>query len=84
LVFKEAIHNIAKHSDASKVEVTFELKGRTFLLLVTDNGSDPELRLGKRKSGQGMRNMNLRAKRIGAALSVGWANGFKVEMRGKL
>jgi len=84
LVFKEAIHNIAKHSDASKVEVTFELKGRTFLLLVTDNGSDPELRAGKRKSGQGMRNMNLRAKRIGAALSVGWANGFKVEMRGKL
>lgn len=80
LIFKEAINNIAKHSDADKVEVELTQKNGTFDLLIHDNGQGikPE-----RKSGQGLRNMEMRANRIDANIEFRNKTGFTVHIFGK-
>jgi hypothetical protein len=68
LIFKEIINNIAKHSGASKVKVLYKQQGSSFELFVSNNlpngfeGSN----IG---SGQGLRNMEMRASKIDATLS---------------
>ena len=79
LIFKEAINNIAKHSNASKVEVTLENKGDSFDLLIHDNGTGAN---PVRKSGHGLRNMEMRAQRIDADITFKNSNGFTVHVTG--
>lgn len=79
LIFKEAINNIAKHSNADKVDVTFSYDGKEFQLKVEDNGSSKN---GQRKSGQGLRNIELRSIRIGAEAEIRNSEGFTVEVQG--
>ncbi|HEX6981222.1 MAG TPA: two-component regulator propeller domain-containing protein [Balneolaceae bacterium] len=77
LIFKEAINNIAKHSDADKVDVTLSTNGTGFLMSIKDNGKNHE---NIRKSGQGLRNMNMRAKRVDASINFNNSNGFEVRV----
>src|SRR5699024_11812511 len=74
LIFKEAVNNIAKHSNADKVEVTLSASGDYFLMSVRDNGTGVE---NKRRSGQGLRNMNMRSKRINADITFLNSDGFE-------
>jgi ligand-binding sensor domain-containing protein/signal transduction histidine kinase len=70
LICKEAIHNIAKHSGANTVTISFEQNASVLLITIRDNGRGlPEK---TREQGNGLRNMRLRAKRIGADIS--WTN----------
>lgn len=80
LIFKEAVNNIAKHSDADKVEVVLKDRNGSFDLYIHDNGHGikPE-----RKSGQGLRNMKMRAKRIDAGIEFENEDGFTVHVFGK-
>ncbi|MGK7368665.1 MAG: sensor histidine kinase, partial [Candidatus Halalkalibacterium sp. M3_1C_030] len=80
LIFKEAVNNIAKHSDADKVEVVLKDRNGSFDLYIHDNGQGikPE-----RKSGQGLRNMKMRAKRIDAGIEFENEDGFTVHVFGK-
>ena len=80
LIFKEAVNNIAKHSDADKVEVTLKDENGSFDLYIHDNGQGikPE-----RKTGQGLRNMEMRAKRIDAGIEFENGDGFTVHVFGK-
>jgi signal transduction histidine kinase len=59
LIFKEAIHNIARHSGAAHVEVDLDREGNVLLLRLTDDGRgfDPAAEY----EGRGMRNMRKRA-----------------------
>lgn len=75
LIFKEAINNIAKHSNAQHVEVMLQTAGNDFELRIKDNGNSSK---ANRKSGQGMRNMNMRAKRLDANLTFNNDEGFEV------
>ncbi|HZV45620.1 MAG TPA: two-component regulator propeller domain-containing protein [Saprospiraceae bacterium] len=79
LIYKEAIHNIAKHSEASSVEVLFERKNGKLNLIIQDNGKP-----GTRRSstpGQGMQNMIMRAERLKGKLSAGYnEKGFAVNL----
>lgn len=77
LIFKEAINNIAKHSNADKVEVALSTNGRGFSLRVRDNGSSAK---NERKSGQGLRNMKMRSNRIGADITFNNSEGFEVRV----
>lgn len=77
LIFKEAINNISKHSDATKVDVTLSTNGSGFLLSVKDNGTSAQ---NERKTGQGLRNMNMRAKRIDANIMFNSNEGFEVRV----
>ncbi|MDZ7714633.1 MAG: two-component regulator propeller domain-containing protein [Balneolaceae bacterium] len=79
LIFKEAINNIAKHSDATKVEVALKNEGDSFELLIHDNGSGVN---SVRKSGHGLRNMKMRAQRIDADITFENSDGFTVHVIG--
>ncbi|HET6528381.1 MAG TPA: two-component regulator propeller domain-containing protein [Balneolaceae bacterium] len=77
LIFKEAINTVAKHSDADTVEVMLSTNGTGFLMGIKDNGKNHQK---MRKSGQGLRNMNMRAKRVDASITFNNSNGFEVKV----
>jgi ligand-binding sensor domain-containing protein len=80
LIFKEAVNNIAKHSDATKVDISLTAKGDSFQLKIADNGSGTK---NKRKSGHGLSNMKMRGKRINATVTFENTSGFTVKVEGK-
>jgi signal transduction histidine kinase len=67
-VFKEAVSNIVKHSDARNVQVSLRLKNSRFYMLVEDDGKgfDP----GKASMGRGINDMKRRAEAIKASLYI--------------
>ncbi len=75
LIFKEAINNIAKHSNADRVDVKLCAGGNKFIMGIKDDGTEVS---GSRQSGQGLRNMKMRAKRIDAKITFNNKNGFEV------
>ena len=79
LIFKEAINNIAKHSNAEKVEVVLKNKGDSFDLLIHDDGTGTS---SVRKTGHGLRNMKMRAQRIDADITFENSEGFTVHVYG--
>ncbi len=68
LWYKEAIHNIVKHSKAKNVHIRYHIQKKAFHLKVTNDGvpQEPEPHI----SGQGLNNMRMRARRIGARLKI--------------
>jgi len=81
LIFKEAINNVVKHSNATKVDVKFSFEGKTFELLVRDNGTQNG---SVRKSGQGLRNIKMRANRIHSNVKIENNGGFVVHTKGSI
>ncbi|HLR25050.1 MAG TPA: two-component regulator propeller domain-containing protein, partial [Fodinibius sp.] len=77
LIFKEAVNNIAKHSNADKVEIRLTADGSYFTMSIKDNGKGSG---SGRKTGQGLRNMNMRAKRIDADITFRNNEGFEVRV----
>lgn len=81
LIFKEAINNIAKHSNAQNVKVELEHKGNHFVLTIHDDGKGI---VDKGKlTGHGLKNMKMRAERIGAKIEFLNTDGFTIKMTGK-
>lgn len=68
LVYKEALHNILKHSGASRVEIQVGLEGGTLELNIKDNGKgfDPSTVI----PGNGLDSIKERATQIGARLRI--------------
>ena len=81
LIFKEAVNNIIKHSNATRAQIRFSFDGNYFKLNVEDNGNTANK---VKKSGQGLRNMQLRADRIGADLSIKNGQGFSITASGRV
>ncbi len=81
LIFKEAVNNIVKHSDATRADIRFSFDGTEFELSIEDNGSGNEQ---LRKTGQGLRNIQMRASRIGAVVDIDPHNGFSIRTKGKV
>ena len=79
LAFKEAVHNVAKHSAASEVQISLVIEPAGFTLMVEDNGSgfEPELVAGKtmqsgnrQPSRNGLVNMRQRMQEIGGYCEI--------------
>lgn len=81
LIFKEAINNIVKHSNATRIDINFCFEGKNYKLEIHDNGSKIK---GDRKSGQGLRNMKMRANRIGSDVEISSNGGFTVRATGSI
>jgi len=81
LIFKESINNIAKHSNADRVTIRLSMDGKKYLLNVLDNGTKET---NGRKTGQGLRNIDMRAKRMNAEALIERENGFNVKVTGSL
>lgn len=77
LIFKEAISNICKHSDAQQVTIQFRQGKSGLYLLIHDNGSE---RKPTNSDGLGLKNMAMRATQLGGHLVAHYDNGFAVEL----
>jgi len=81
LLFKEAITNIVKHSDASKVNVEFFKEGHNLILDIRDNG---RYNSPIKSDGLGLINMKTRAEALGGKLLIDHNNGFQVKVTTKI
>jgi signal transduction histidine kinase len=68
LIFKEAINNIAKYSGATKVQANICRNNDHIYLNVYDNGIGFDLQ--KVNNGNGLKNMQKRAEKLGGNLTV--------------
>lgn len=81
LIFKEAVNNCAKHSNADKVLVQFIINNNQIKLLISDNGIGmSEIDLNK---GNGLQNMKMRAEAIKGEINYLNNNGFSIEFTSK-
>ena len=69
LLFKEAINNIAKHSHCANVWIRLSRDGKTTTMVIRDDGTgfNPN---PAQQSGNGLANMETRARRLGGQLSI--------------
>ena len=82
LAFKEALHNVVKHSGANEVRITLQFVPGGFHLVVADNGAgfDPK-RVGsgseknRHAPGNGLRNIHSRLAQIGGQSDIQSAPG---------
>lgn len=73
LIFKEALHNVVKHSQGTRVSIRMELEKDVLYLDIEDDGVgfDP----ATAKKGNGLHNMEKRAMAIGGSLAITSAPG---------
>lgn len=84
LIYKEAITNIQKYAQASKVEIVIKKEGDDVVLTVKDNGvgfdvSDPSP--VKSRGGNGLINMKVRAERLAGTLNIESTSGVGTTLR---
>lgn len=77
LIFKEAITNILRHSDANAVAITIENYNKSCELIIKDNGNKKEC---YKSTGMGLSNMKLRAEAINASVIFKKDEGFSIHL----
>ena len=83
LIFKEAINNILKHTDSSFVKVKLFKANNTFNIEITNTFDT--IKTDSFSGGRGLKNMQYRAKKIGAQLLIDKkSNEFKLHLNTKL
>lgn len=88
-IYKEAINNIARHSNATFVEIELEQYAQAFEMFIRDNGvgtkkDDAMVHSNNRftpKTGQGKDNMRMRASRLNADLTIDDRAGYTLTLR---
>jgi PAS domain S-box-containing protein len=82
-VLQESLTNIAKHADATQVEVTLEREGDEVLLCVRDNGRGFDKGAPRKPTSFGLIGLRERAALLGGALSIDSTpgKGTLVELR---
>jgi signal transduction histidine kinase len=83
LIFKEAVNNLAKYSQAKHAVIRITTEAHKIELLVKDDGKGFDL--SNTKTGNGLQNMQQRAKASGAEVTItskpGEGTTVKLEMR---
>jgi len=69
-IAREAMNNILKHSQATKVSITLSKEGERVILEIRDNGNGLDVSSEKFNSGLGIKGMQERASKIGASLDL--------------
>jgi signal transduction histidine kinase len=82
LILKEAVHNAVKHSRATKVRVSVQGEGKGMVMSIEDNGKGIDPDPGRK--GNGLRNMAMRAERIGATFTLTGPPGTTIIIRKRL
>ncbi len=68
LIFREAVNNIAKHSEAKKVEISVTKKGNNLEMQIRDDGKGMDIT--KITSSNGLKNMNERTNALKGKLNI--------------
>jgi signal transduction histidine kinase len=80
LIFKEAIHNIAKHSHAATVDIILEQTAGVLNMTIQDDGKSTPPQ--NTSTGQGLNNMKMRAAQLKGKLTAGYTEkGFMVSLK---
>lgn len=69
-ILQESLNNVAKHADATRVQVLWRIDGGNFELTISDDGRGFEIARGVRDSAYGLVGMRERADVIGAQLTL--------------
>ncbi|MBP1989846.1 sensor histidine kinase [Paenibacillus eucommiae] len=69
---KEALTNVARHSNATKVEVDLQVTASIVRLSIRDHGTVNKMN----PAGTGLRSLQMRARSLGGSLSFSQENGF--------
>ncbi|MGE4317741.1 MAG: histidine kinase N-terminal 7TM domain-containing protein [Deferribacterales bacterium] len=80
-LFKEAVTNVVKHSDATVAEITVVFSGDSLRITVSDNGIGIDF---SKQKGYGINNMQKRAKKLGGTCDISSENGTVVEIAVKI
>lgn len=78
LVFKEAVNNAAKYSGSTQVDIEIRQKHQSLFLGVRDNGKGFDPKNGRK--GNGLRNMEERARAINATFGIQSGEGKGTEV----
>ncbi|NBW70945.1 MAG: hypothetical protein EBR32_06025 [Bacteroidetes bacterium] len=78
LIMKEALNNVVKYSDGSQVQISMRLNQDQLEARVWDNGSQLQ---SAKKTGHGLRNMEMRAQRMNGILTIDNEKGFSVSIQ---
>ena len=83
LIFKEAVNNAAKYSDATEVNLKCEVFRGTLVMKISDNGRGFDINNPAEGSGYGTINMRKRAEDIGGTLTIasGPGEGTDIELQ---
>jgi len=68
LIFKESLNNAVKYAEASQIDLHLNLKSRFLKMEITDNGKGFDI--DKIKKGNGLNNLEKRAKEIGGQIDI--------------
>ncbi|MFA7445079.1 MAG: tetratricopeptide repeat protein [Flavobacteriaceae bacterium] len=82
LCVKEALNNVLKHSEATRVTLGFAYLNEVFSITVHDNGKGSES--VRKHSGNGIKNMNSRMQNIGGTFTMSSKKGTKVVFEVKI
>ena len=81
-IYKEAINNIARHSNGNQVSIILSEANNRFEMLIEDNGSLERTNgLADSRSirtGQGLANLKMRANRLKAKLDIDTESGYRI------
>jgi signal transduction histidine kinase len=80
-IFKEAVTNIVKHSDATEVRIVMHKTPHLFEMEIADNGNGFDSK--DVRYGNGLRNMKMRAENIGGILDILTETGVKIKLKVK-
>jgi signal transduction histidine kinase len=81
LIFKEALNNVYKHSNATDVQITLGNTKSYFQMIIYDNGKVTTNY--QKNTGQGLRNMSLRAEQLKGQLEITTNDGFRIVLKTK-
>ena len=68
LIFKESLNNAVKYAEASQIDLHLNLKSRFLKMEISDNGKGFDI--DKIKRGNGLNNLEKRAKEIGGQIDI--------------
>jgi len=82
-IFKEAINNTVKHSNATEIKVYLENTRSEFRMKIKDNGTSENTNGKSSSGGQGLKNIRMRAKRLKGVVKINKDNGYEIILKRK-
>lgn len=73
------MNNALKHSNGDAIKIQLKQDSDHYTLIIQDNGSSHAKEI--KTSGLGLKNMKMRAKRIGGVLHIDFEKGCKVILK---
>lgn len=81
MIVKEALHNVAKHSNAARVQIIAREHPALYQLIIEDNGTvsgSRNMSDGRKERGIGIHNMQDRIRALNGTIQIDQRDGFRI------